>query len=153
MTVTPVVDYEPTTLPGGDHPAPAARRIGAGRLRRHPVRTARTARFHSAAAFTDTALRGILEVIDRRRPLTQLRTMLSPGLIDSVDAFTRAVPDRRSGATLRRVRLQSIVPDERVFEVSATYSRGPRLHALACRVEWISLAQRAEWQVVALHIG
>ena len=135
------------------------RRTGSGHPHLHAVRTgapeptAQLARFDAAARFTDAALRGVLEVIDRRRPLTQLRPMLSTGLIDSVASVARAAPTRQSGAVLRRVRLQATGPDERAFEVSASYTRGPRLHAVACRVERVSTPQGASWQVVALHMG
>jgi hypothetical protein len=33
--------------------------------------------------------------------------------------------------------------------VFGTYSRGPRVHAIACRIEQVA----GRWQVVALHIG
>ena len=118
-----------------------------------PARRSRPISSAAAATFTDAALRSVLEVIDRRRPITQLRPMLSTGLIDSVVSFARAAPARQSGAVLRRVRLQAIAPDERAFEVSASYTRGPRLHAVACRVEQVSTPQGGAWQVVALHMG
>src|SRR5690242_727180 len=43
-----------------------------------------------AVAFTDAALRRILEVVDRRRPIAQLRPLVVPALIDAVTALTRA---------------------------------------------------------------
>jgi hypothetical protein len=155
MTVIPVVDYEPGVLPAGPHP-PVVRRTTSARRHLHAVRTGPpepSDRFLSAATFADAALRSILEVIDRRRPATQLRPMLSTGLIDSVVSFARVAPARQSGAVLRRVRLQATGPDERAFEVSASYGRGPRLHAVACRVERVSTPQGGSWQVVSLHMG
>ncbi|HEY5845096.1 MAG TPA: Rv3235 family protein [Mycobacterium sp.] len=154
MTVIPVVDYEPA-LAAGPQPPPV-RPTGSGHRHLHAVRTGPpepSDQFRRAATFTDAALRSVLEVIDRRRPITQLRPMLSTGLIDSVVSFARAAPARQSGAVLRRVRLQAIAPDERAFEVSASYTRGPRLHAVACRVEQVSTPQGGAWQVVALHMG
>jgi Family of unknown function (DUF6459) len=152
MTVIPVVDYEPGVLAAGPHP-PVVRRSDSSH--RH-VRTGPpepSDRFRRAATFADAALRSVLEVIDRRRPATHLRPMLSTGLIDSVVSFARAAPARPGGAVLRRVRLQASGPDERAFEVSASYSRGPRLHAVACRVERVDTPQGDIWQVVALHMG
>jgi hypothetical protein len=106
-----------------------------------------------AAACAETALRAVLEVIDRRRPTAQLRLMLAGGLVDSVESFARSASPGQSGAVLRRVRLQATGPDETAFEVSASYSRGPRLHAVACRIELADTAAGGGWQVVALHIG
>jgi hypothetical protein len=37
-----------------------------------------------AASFADAALRRVLEVIDRRRPVAQLHGLLAAGLADSV---------------------------------------------------------------------
>ena len=37
-----------------------------------------------AACFADAALRRVLEVIDRRRPVAQLHGLLAAGLVDSV---------------------------------------------------------------------
>lgn len=153
MTVLPVVDYEPTELIAGrdsDH-SPAADRPRLYAVPDPPPEP--STRLRAAAAFADTALRGVLEVIDHRRLPTQLRPMLAGGLIDSVTAFARAAPVRRSGAVLRRVRLQAADADERAFEVSASYTRGPRLHAMACRVERTGAVHAETWQVVALHVG
>jgi hypothetical protein len=38
-------------------------------------------------------------------------------------------------------------------EVFGTYSRGRRIHAIACRVEQVPATNGTQWQVVALHIG
>jgi len=155
MTVIPVVDYEPSVLAAGPRP-PLVPRADDARRHLHAVRTGppeASDRFRRAATFADAALRCVLEVIDRRRPATQLRPMLSTGLIDSVVSFASAAPARQGGAVLRRVRLQASGPDERAFEVSASYTRGPRLHAVACRVELVGTPQGGGWQVVALHMG
>jgi hypothetical protein len=56
---------------------------------------------------------------------------------------------------LRRVRLQVIGDDDppTAAEVFGTYRRGPRIHALACRVERFRADTGSGWQIVALHIG
>jgi hypothetical protein len=100
-----------------------------------------------AASFADAALRRVLEVIDRRRPVAQLNGLLTAGLVESVLSANRLAGSRDGVAVLRRVRLQPAGPA--AAEVFGSYSRGPRTHAIACRIE-----QRAgRWQVVALHIG
>nr|WP_293350787.1 Rv3235 family protein [Mycobacterium sp.] len=112
-----------------------------------------SAQLRQAAAFADAALRRVLEVIDRRRPAAQLRGLLAPSLVDSVVAVGRSTaghaPD--GAAVLRRMRLQPAghrEPDS-AAEVFGSYSRGHRVHAIACRVERAG----PRWTVVALHIG
>lgn len=103
----------------------------------------------AVAAFADAALRRVLEVIDRRRPLTQLRPLLTAPLLDAVAA--RARISQAASATLRRVRVQMTDDDGTAAEVFGTYTRGDRMHAVAGRVEFSPRTNR--WQLVALHIG
>ncbi|WP_099020346.1 Rv3235 family protein, partial [Mycolicibacterium palauense] len=109
-----------------------------------------------AAAFADASLRRVLEVIDLRRPPTQLRPMLAAGLADSIAAYRHSSRVSQA-AVLRRVRLQAAAGPgaaETAFEVAAVYSRGPRMHAIACRIEQRPTVHgRPGWQMVALHIG
>jgi hypothetical protein len=106
-----------------------------------------------AAAFADAALRRVLEVIDHRRPVTQLRPLLVPGLVDSV--LSAGGSARQSAAVLRRMRLQPVGhrDPETAAEVFGSYSRGDRVHAIAARVEKLPTSSGVRWQVVALHIG
>ncbi len=115
-----------------------------------------SAQLRQAAAFADAALRRVLEVIDRRRPAVQLRSVLAPSLVDSVVAVGRSTaghaPGHEGAAMLRRIRLQpagKLDPDN-AAEVFGSYSRGRRIHAIACRVE---RSPAGRWAVVALHIG
>jgi Family of unknown function (DUF6459) len=161
FAVTPVVDYEP---PRRDVPrcrpsahAPPRRRVSAPRRvcngQPADVAPAASAPMRQAAAFADAALRRVLEVIDRRRPAAQLRPMLAPGLVEPVLSIGRG---RGGAAVLRRTRLQPCGRrrPETAAEVFGTYSRGDRIHAIACRVEQVpSGAGCARWLVVALHIG
>jgi uncharacterized protein DUF6459 len=105
-----------------------------------------------AAYFADAALRRVLEVIDRRRPVAQLRGLLAAGLVDSVLCANRLTAGHDGVAVLRRLRLQPEGAADRVeaAEVFGSYSRGGRIHAIACRIERVA---GARWQVVALHIG
>jgi hypothetical protein len=113
----------------------------------------------SAVLFADAALRRVLEVVDRRRPVAQLRGLLAPSLIDTAQTLAR-VPQRGGAAMLRRVRLRSVgctgdrqhpvdPAEVNAAEVFASYTRGPRVRAIAARVELVA----GRWQVVALHIG
>ncbi|BBZ45541.1 Rv3235 family protein [Mycobacterium parmense] len=170
FSVTRVVDYEP---PAGDvshgqpsHPPlrrpyggrPGKRttppEAGAGKV----APMAMPAPMRQAAAFADAALRRILEVIDRRRPAAQLRPMLAPGLVDSVVSVGRSghPGPQRGAAVLRRMRLQPAGHRDvlAAAEVFGSYSRGNRMHAIACRVERVGDETGGNrWQVVALHIG
>jgi len=170
FAVTRVVDCEP---PARDvrqcrPPSPTAlRRRNAAVQQRHSnqppaaAAPAMSAPMRQAASFADAALRRVLEVIDRRRPVAQLRGLLAGGLVDSVLAANRLGTNRlgsnRMGASddgvavLRRLRLQSVGATDGLAaaEVFGSYSRGGRMHAIACRIERIA----GRWQVVALHIG
>lgn len=159
---SPVIDYEPSPVdapasPPCPQPSPAA-------LHRHtprPLRPVPTAAApacarelrppRAAAVFADTALRKVLEVADRRRPVAQLRPILASQLLDAVTTLTRATAPE-GAAVLRRVRLRTadVVDDEATAaEVFATYTRGRRVRAIAGRIEIAD----GRWRVVALQIG
>jgi Family of unknown function (DUF6459) len=157
----PVVDYEPPPLGVGGSPcptpSPAALHRSPRRLLRPvepPPAASEVAPPPAAATFADAALRRVLEVIDRRRPIAQLRPLLTPPLLDMVFALTRtADPDK--AAVLRRVRLRTAAVDDRdsheplAAEVFATYTRGRRVRAIAGRIE----VNAGRWRVVALQVG
>ncbi|OBA80277.1 hypothetical protein A9W99_19660 [Mycobacterium sp. 1164966.3] len=156
----PVVEYEPPsqTLPGNVRQSSHVvlrRRISSG-PRRGPgsqPAAALSAPMREVAVFADAALRRVLEVIDRRRPPAQLRPVLAPSLLDSVLSVGRT--GQEGAAVLRRLRLQPAGhPDPATAaEVFGSYSRGSRVHAIACRVERVRAAKVSRWLVVALHIG
>ncbi|WP_406816805.1 Rv3235 family protein [Mycobacterium sp. M23085] len=174
FTVIPVADYEPPTQAVSPTAAPcrqsprAPLRRGSGHAPPRPYTgqpsrapapdpgAIMSPRLRQAAAFADAALRRVLEVIDRRRPAAQLNPLLAPSLVDSVAAVGRsAAGHQRGAAILRRMRLQPAGhrdPDS-AAEVFGSYSRGNRIHAIACRVEQVAAAGGTRWMVVALHIG
>ena len=164
--VTPIADYEPPADRGAAGlPAIAAQRPPtAGQpAQQRPERGSGNAddSARAAAIFADAALRRVLEVIDRRRSLAQLRPLLDSALVDTLLPAARrgdGVGSARRGdgvgsARLRRVRAQSVRADGTAAEVAANYTRGERVHAIACRVEQITGATGPRWQVVALHLG
>ena len=152
--VTPVTDYEPAPL-GGPPELPQQPPTAVTPRRVPPDRPARPAaddgRTRAAAAFADAALRRVLEVIDRRRPPAQLRALLAGGLADSL-LSAAGRPGARAAARLRRVSAQP-VGDGTGAEVAASFTRGERVHAIACRVEQVPTATGPRWQLVALHLG
>lgn len=149
---SPVVDYEPAPVafPPAPCPAPspaALHRRSPRLLRPAPRReVTESVAPPAAGAFADLALRRVLEVLDRRRPLMHLKPVVAPQVLDTVGALCRV--RHPSPAKLRRVRLRSAGPA--AVEVSATYTRGDRVRAIAARVE---LTGAGRWQVVALQIG
>ncbi|MBN9634127.1 MAG: hypothetical protein J0H22_02650 [Actinobacteria bacterium] len=101
--------------------------------------------------FADTALRRVLEVSDRRRPTAQLRPLVTATLFDAMSSWPRH-PRNEGAAVLRRVRLRTAREQDGLataVEVFATFSRGPRLHAAAGRIEILG----GRWQFVALQLG
>ena len=93
-----------------------------------------------AASFADAAMRRVLEVIDRRRPIAQLNGLLAAGLVDSVLSANRLIGSQNGVAVLRRVRLQAVNGPNTAAEVFGSYSRGQRMHAIACRIEQVRRA-------------
>ncbi|WP_099223208.1 Rv3235 family protein [Mycobacterium persicum] len=160
FAVVPVVEYEPPTgtIPRcrqSTHPPLRPRSLRAPRRARgdHPTNEGMPAPMRQAAVFTDAALRRVLEVIDRRRPAAQLGSLLAPNLVHAVLSVSDAVAGQHGTAVLRRVRLQPVGSAETAAEVFGSYSRGDRIHAIACRVERVSAGGGPRWLVVALHIG
>jgi hypothetical protein len=162
FAVMPVVDYEP---PARDvrHCRPpsqtALRRPNTHVQQRHSSQhtaaggsSTTSVQLRQAACFADAALRRVLEVIDRRRPVAQLHGLLAAGLVDSVLCANRFTAGHDGAAVMRRLRLQAAGAADRVAaaEVFGSYSRGRRIHAIACRIERV---KDGRWQVVALHIG
>lgn len=149
--VSPVIDYEPP--PVGATPCrstPPLRRRTPRPLR--PVTrppTVEAAPPRAALVFADAALRRVLEVIDRRRPIAQLRPLLAPALFDTVIGLTRS--SHTASATLRRIRLRMVDGSQETAaaEVFGTYTRGPRVRAIAARVA----LDGDRWRMVALQIG
>ena len=157
----PVVDYEPPPFDVAVGPAPCRAPTPAAlhRSPRRPMRPVDPAASDvapppAAAAFADAALRRVLEVVDRRRPIAQLRPLLTPPLLDMVFTLTRTAGPGKA-AVLRRVRLRTAAVDERephqptAAEVFATYTRGHRVLAIAARIE----VKEGRWRMVALQVG
>jgi hypothetical protein len=102
----------------------------------------------AAKRFAERSLRMVLEVLDGRRGVVQLRPLADPVVVSAVQTLARTgVAERRLGAAvLAGVR---IVPVERgTAEVFGGYERGGRRFAVAARIT----ARRGEWRVTALRL-
>ena len=154
QSVVPVIDCEPPVGPPRRVPQLAAlRRPTRRRLAAVPPVQHQTSA-HAAAMFADAALRGVLEVVDGRRPFAQIRPLLGNGLADTVVGLARSrLGAGLSAAQLRHVRLRIVDADGDVAEVFATYCRGDRVRAIAGRVECAEVRGRRRWRLVALHVG
>ncbi|RAV07455.1 hypothetical protein DQP55_21710 [Mycolicibacterium sp. GF69] len=158
--VAPVIDCEPPPLgvgaclpptPKNLHRRPSGRPAAGVRtahLQQPAPPVAESAPSRDTVVFADAALRRVLEVIDRRRPIAQLRPLLAPELTETVLAMTRH--PQSQAATLRRVRVRMAGDDDAgAAEVFGTYSRGQRIQAIAARIE----SKGGRWRLVALQIG
>jgi hypothetical protein len=162
-STSPVIEYEPVPEPHNrgrqnqDQTCPtpsmaALHRPSLRPLRSHPVppRPCESPAPRSAVVFAETALLQVIEVIDRRRPVAQLRPLMTPVLVDRVIARVGAT--RSGSAQLRRVRVRSVdagAGEVTAAEVFASFSRAGRVHAVAGRIE----RHRDRWRIVALQIG
>lgn len=159
-TTCPIVDYEPVPQPLAARSCPTPAGAALHRLSPRAIRAARPAVHEtppprSAVTFAETALRQVIEVIDRRRPITQLRRVMTPFLIDCVIA--RSCAPRSGSASLRRVRVRAVDTgvhghidgEVTAAEVFASFTRSGRVHAIAGRIERYG----DSWRLVALHIG
>lgn len=162
LSVVPVADYEPPPLSTRPYPAspPSTLRRPARRPLHAVPGPGAQKQTGAATAFADAALRGVLEVLDGRRPLAQLRPLLGDRLIKVM--FAMVIPNgsvssplRPSGssAVLRRVRVRLVDADGDAAEVFATYSRGERIRAIAARIERNDVRGRRVWQLVAIQVG
>lgn len=146
---SPVIDCEPVPHPWGQ-PCPTPLTSALHRVRPHRPAPREVPPPKSAVVFAETALRQVIEVIDRRRPIAQLRPLMTPALVDRVLARARAA--RSGSATLHRVRVRAVDGgggEVIAAEVFASFSRSGRVHAVAARIE----RYRDHWRMVALQIG
>lgn len=155
----PVIDCEPPALPLGSTPGPIVLPAPPATCPAPTVRHGHTPRRlrlvtpeperqlqPGAPQFAETALRRVLEVVDRRRPPAQLRSLMSQLLVDAVVAAAK--PRHPTTACLRRVGLRPAASSE-AAELFATYTRGARVRAIAGRIELCS----GRWQLTALQLG
>ncbi|MGY2057466.1 Rv3235 family protein [Nocardia gipuzkoensis] len=106
---------------------------------------------HSAARrFAESAVRIVLEVLDRRRPVPQLAVVADATVVAAVRTLidTGLVPGRALGAAVP-ARVSVVVVDAKTAEVVAAYGRGGRRFALAAR---IVRSRSAGWRMTALRI-
>ncbi|UGT53869.1 Rv3235 family protein [Nocardia asteroides] len=102
-----------------------------------------------AQRFAEQSVRLLLEVVDRRRQVDQLRAVTEPRVLESVRTMLvqDLAPGRGLGtATVKHVRLTAC--EAAGAELFASYQRGARTFALAGRIE----SARERWRLVALRM-
>ncbi|MGK8520201.1 Rv3235 family protein [Nocardia asteroides] len=104
----------------------------------------------AARRFAESAVRIVLEVLDRRRPVPQLAVVADATVVAAVRTLVDAglVPGRALGAAVP-IRVSVALVDARTAEIFAAYSRGTRRFALAARVV---RTRSAGWRLTALRI-
>ncbi|MGQ4596359.1 Rv3235 family protein [Nocardia sp. R6R-6] len=104
----------------------------------------------AARRFAELAVRIVLEVLDRRRPVPQLAVVADATVVAAVRTLldARLVPGRGLGGAVP-IRVSVALVDTRTAEVFAAYARGGRCFALAAR---IVRTRSAGWRLTALRI-
>ncbi len=99
----------------------------------------------------ERSLRVALEVLDHRRPVSQLSGIADERTVAAVGTLVRAdlVPSRELGAAvLAGLHVEMI--DEQTAEICARYLRGSRRLALAARIE---RSGTRDWHLTALRLS
>ncbi|WP_459549567.1 Rv3235 family protein [Nocardia sp. X0981] len=122
---------------------------GVGRLQRAGHTAARPTAPDGAREFAGKALRVLLEVLDRRRPVAQLGALCTPALVCAVGSLVAHdhVPGRVLGAAVP-AGIRLFPAGEHAAELVAMYQRGPRRLAVAGRLEHGATG----WKLTALRI-
>ncbi len=94
-------------------------------------------------------MRAVLEILDHRRPFTQLAAFASPDVVARMRTLTTGdLPGRSLGPAVP-VRVTIAMDDGPAAEVCARYRRGSRHFALAACV---THTRRHGWRLTALRI-
>ncbi len=157
LSTTPASTCAPAETPAGCRPRIDRKSLRANRSAPAGIRRAHRAAHTAddrtepseAREFAGRAIRILLEVLDRRRPVAQLNSLCVPALVHTVGALVAGdhAPSRTLGAAvLTKFRL--FPADDHAFELIAMYQRGPRRLALAGRVEHTATG----WKLTALRL-
>ncbi|WP_241665824.1 Rv3235 family protein [Prescottella subtropica] len=153
--------FEPPTAESTDAPVrcgPLSSPVVSARRSPHDGRSPRRARpavvdASDAHRFAEHALRLALEIIDRRRPPAQLRTVASPAVVDVVHYLIRSAPTVHRLGTASRVRVHIRPVRPGAAEVFGTYNRSGRVFAVAARIERGPDDHPADWTITSLQIA
>lgn len=101
------------------------------------------------------ALGLVLEVLDRRRPLIHLRSMLSPHAFRYVSVVTDWLPASALRGDARVLSIRMCQPTEHVAEVAAVCRLNGRTRAVAARFEHLPGPRngRLRWCCAVIQLG
>ena len=138
--VTAAPRYEPEPV---DPSQPRVITLGrSAPLRRSPLPVVPDGVDLEMRQFAIGAIKLVLEVMNRRRPVTQLSAVAIPHIADQFRTLLSSGTDRGGPpAALLRLHTQSIRPD--VAEITVVYGRGDRVFAMGARVERRRVVMRA----------
>ncbi|QIS22384.1 Rv3235 family protein [Nocardia terpenica] len=131
--------------------AAAVREYAAARRSPHDGRSASSGTpdetASAATRFAERSMRVVLEVLDGRRPVTQLRPLATPTVVAAVETLLRTGGGRHLGpAVLVSVRATFVT--SAAVEVCGGYDRGDRHFAMAARI----VTRRGGWRLAALRL-
>lgn len=162
LRISPVPRYEPDPIDSGSPDRPQF--VGVTHRRRPSAPPKPEAVNVEIRHFATSAIKLVLEVMDRRRPVSQLERVALPHITDQFRVLLGAGEHHRRPATstVMRVHTQSSKAD--AAEITVIYSRGDRVHAMGARVERRSVPVRAvtpggprrrapRWMLVAVTVG
>ncbi len=103
-----------------------------------------------ARQFAQRAVRVVLEVLDRRRPVAHLDSIANTSVVAAVRTLVRddLVPGRALGVAVSP-RVDVVMVSDAAAELVAAYDRGSRHFALAAR---ISRTRRKGWRLTAVRV-
>lgn len=140
LRVTAAPRYEPEPV-GPSHPQVIALGWSAPG-RRSPVPVVPDSVDLEMRQFAIGAIKLVLEVMNRRRPVAQLSAVAIPHIADQFRTLLSSGSDRGCPpAVLLRLHMQSIRPD--VAEITVVYGRADRVFAMGARVERRRVVMRA----------
>lgn len=114
--------------------------------------------------FATGAIKLVLEVLDRRRPVSQLERVALAHIADQFRVLLATSDHRRPPATSSVMRVHTQRSGDDAAEITVIYRRGDRVHAMGARVERRSVAVRGatpggprrraqRWMLVAVTVG
>lgn len=90
----------------------------------------------------------MLEVLDGRRPVIQLRRLAAPSVFAAIETLARSAPQGRGLGAARLTNFGVELTGPNTAEVYGSYRRGQRVFAVAACVT----LHRAGWQLTAFRV-
>ncbi|MFD6163238.1 Rv3235 family protein [Nocardia sp. NPDC060256] len=102
----------------------------------------------AASRFAESSLRLVLEVLDGKRSVVQLRRLAAPSVLAAIETLARTAPPGHGLGPAHLTKLGIELTGPNSAEVYGSYQRGPRVFAVAACV----VLHRAGWQLTAFRV-